>query len=121
MVHPFLNGGSWSNVAQKDFEIELNKGNNTIRLYSDSGWMADIDCMTLQLIEPTSIQNSIATDDLFVEVSKGTILISTPKSTKVAIVDMAGKQVWSGTIQGKKSIALPAGTYLVNNKKVLVN
>lgn len=116
-----LNGGSWSNVAQKDFEIELNKGNNTIRLYSDSGWMADIDCMTLQLIEPTSIQNSIATDDLIVEVSKGTISINTPKSAKVAIVDMAGKQVWSGAIQGKKSIALPAGTYLVNNKKVLVN
>ena len=59
--------------------------------------------------------------NLAVEVSKGTISINTPKSTKVAIVDMAGKQVWSGAIQGKKSIALPAGTYLVNNKKVLVN
>ena len=116
-----INGGSWSNVAQQDFEIELNKGNNTIRLYSDSGWMADIDCMKLQLIEPTSIQSTTATDNLIVEVSKGTISISTPKSTKVAIVDMAGKQVWSGAIQGKKSIALPAGTYLVNNKKVLVN
>ena len=71
--------------------------------------------------EPTSIQNSIVTDDLIVEVSKGTISINTPKSTKVAIVDMAGKQVWTGAIQGKKSIALPAGTYLVNNKKVLMN
>ena len=71
--------------------------------------------------EPTSIQNSIATDDLVVEVSKGTISINMPNSTKVAIVDMAGKQVWSGAIQGKKSIALPAGTYLVNNKKVLMN
>jgi hypothetical protein len=33
---------------------------------------------------------------------------------------MAGKQVWSGMVQGKKSVTLPAGTYLVNDKKVLV-
>ena len=115
-----LNGGSWSSVAQKDFEITLNKGNNTVRLYSDSGWMADIDCMTLQLLEPTGIQNATTADNLFVEVCNSTITITTAKSTKVAIVDMAGKQVWSGMVQGKKSVTLPAGTYLVNDKKVLV-
>lgn len=115
-----LNGGSWSNIAQKEFEITLNKGNNTVRLYSDSGWMADIDCMTLQLLEPTGIQNATTADNLAVEVSNGTITITTAKSAKVAIVDMAGKQVWSGMVQGKKSVTLPAGTYLVNDKKVLV-
>ena len=115
-----LNGGSWSNIAQKEFEITLNKGNNTVRLYSDSGWMADIDCMTLQLLEPTGIQNATTADNLFVEVSNGTITITTAKSTKVTIVDMAGKQVWSGMVQGKKSVTLPAGAYLVNDKKVLV-
>lgn len=115
-----LNGGSWSNIAQKEFEITLNKGNNTVRLYSDSGWMADIDCMTLQLLEPTGIQNATTADNLSVEVSNGTITITTANSAKVAIVDMAGKQVWSGMVQGKKSVTLPAGTYLVNDKKVLV-
>lgn len=115
-----LNGGSWSNIAQKEFEITLNKGNNTVRLYSDAGWMADIDCMTLQLLEPTGIQNATTADNLFVEVSNSTITITTAKSTKVGIVDMAGKQVWSGMVQGKKSVTLPAGTYLVNDKKVLV-
>ena len=115
-----LNGGSWSNIAQKDFEITLNKGNNTVRLYSDAGWMADIDCMTLQLLEPTGIQNATTADNLAVEVSNGTITITTVKSAKVAIVDMAGKQVWSGMVQGNKSVTLPAGTYLVNDKKVLV-
>ena len=115
-----LNGGSWSNIAQKEFEITLNKGNNTVRLYSDAGWMADIDCMTLQLLEPTGIQNATTADNLFVEVCNSTITITTAKSTKVAIVDMAGKQVWSGMVQGKKSVTLPAGTYLVNDKKVLV-
>lgn len=115
-----LNGGSWSNIAQKEFEITLNKGNNTVRLYSDAGWMADIDCMTLQLLEPTGIQNATTADNLSVEVSNSTITITTAKSTIVAIVDMAGKQVWSGMVQGKKSVTLPAGTYLVNDKKVLV-
>ena len=115
-----LNGGSWSNIAQKEFEITLNKGNNTVRLYSDSGWMADIDCMTLQLLEPTGIQNATTADNLSVEVFNSTITITTAKSTKVAIVDMAGKQVWSGMVQGKKSVTLPAGSYLVNDKKVLV-
>ena len=115
-----LNGGSWSNIAQKDFEITLNKGNNTVRLYSDAGWMADIDCMTLQLLEPTGIQNATTADDLSVEVSNSTITITTAKSAKVAIVDMAGKQVWSGMVRGNKSVTLPAGTYLVNDKKVLV-
>lgn len=115
-----LNGGSWSNIAQKEFEITLNNGNNTVRLYSDSGWMADIDCMTLQLLEPTGIQSATTADNLSVEVSNSTITITTAKSTKVAIVDMAGKQVWSGMVQGKKSVTLPAGTYLVNDKKVLV-
>ena len=115
-----LNGGSWSNIAQKDFEITLNKGNNTVRLYSDAGWMADIDCMTLQLLEPTGIQNATTADNLSVEVSNSTITITTAKSTKVTVVDMAGKQVWSGMVQGKKSVTLPAGTYLVNDKKVLV-
>jgi len=116
-----LNGGSWSNIAQKDFEITLNKGNNTVRLYSDAGWMADIDCMTLQLLEPTGIQNSLTDNGVKVEVANNKIVVATDKLTEVSIVDMAGKRVWSNTINGKQTIALPAGAYLVNGTKVLVN
>ena len=116
-----LNGGSWSNIAQKDFEITLNKGNNTVRLYSDAGWMADIDCMTLQLLEPTGIQNSLTDNGMKVEVANNKIVVATDKVTEVTIVDMAGKRVWSNTINGKQTIALPAGAYLVNGTKVLVN
>jgi hypothetical protein len=116
-----LNGGSWSNIAQKDFEITLNKGNNTVRLYSDAGWMADIDCMTLQLLEPTGIQNSLTDNGVKVEVANNKIVVATDKLTEVTIVDMAGKRVWSNTINGKQTIALPAGAYLVNGTKVLVN
>ena len=115
-----LNGGSWSNIAQKEFEITLNKGNNTVRLYSDSGWMADIDCMTLQLLEPTSIQTPTGANALQVEVENGKIIVTTTTASEINIVDMAGKRVWNNTINGKHTITLPAGTYLVNNKKVLV-
>lgn len=42
-----LNSGGWSTVAQKDIPIELNAGNNVIKLYNADGWMPDIDGMTL--------------------------------------------------------------------------
>ena len=115
-----INGGNWNNIAQQEFEITLNKGNNTVRLYSDSGWMADIDCMTLQLLEPTSIQTPADANALQVEVENGKIIVTTTTASEVNIVDMVGKRVWNNTINGKHTITLPAGTYLINNKKVLV-
>lgn len=43
-----LNSGGWSNPAQKEIKITLQKGNNVIRLYNASDWMPDIDRMTLE-------------------------------------------------------------------------
>lgn len=42
-----LNSGSWRTVAQQDIPIELNAGNNVIKLYNAENWMPDIDGMTL--------------------------------------------------------------------------
>ena len=114
-----LNGGSWSNVAHQDFEITLNPGNNVVRLYTDAGWAADIDCMRLELIEPTQIAtHSLATIDVKVQGHK--LHIQAPESTTVTIVDVAGKQIWRGEVAGRKTIELPTGTYLVGDKKVVV-
>lgn len=114
-----LNGGSWSNVAHQDFEITLNPGNNVVRLYTDAGWAADIDCMRLELIEPTQIAtHSLATIDVKVQEHK--LHIQAPESTTVTIVDVAGKQIWRGEVAGRKTIELPTGTYLVGDKKVVV-
>lgn len=41
------NSGGWSAVGTVDVDVVLNKGNNVVRLYNESGWMADIDCMQL--------------------------------------------------------------------------
>ena len=114
-----LNGGSWSNVAHQDFEITLNPGNNVVRLYTDAGWAADIDCMRLELIEPTPITTpSLVSLDVKVQGHK--LHIQAPESTTVTIVDMAGKQIWRGEVAGRKTIELPTGTYLVGDKKVVV-
>ena len=114
-----LNGGSWSNVAHQDFEITLNPGNNVVRLYTDAGWAADIDCMRLELIEPTQIAtHSLAALDVKVQGHK--LHIQAPESTTVTIVDVAGKQIWRGEVAGSKTIELPTGTYLVGDKKVVV-
>jgi hypothetical protein len=115
-----INGNSWSNIAQKDFEIELAPGNNVVRLYSDAGWAADIDCMTLELIEPSSIENALNADDIKVDAANNKIVVTTNKPTEVTIIDMSGKLIAAPTVKGKYSIELPAGTYLVNNKKILV-
>ncbi len=114
-----LNGGSWSNIAHQDFEITLNPGNNVVRLYTDAGWAADIDCMRLELIEPTQIAtHSLAALDVKVQGHK--LHIQAPESTTVTIVDVAGKQIWRGEVAGSKTIELPTGTYLVGDKKVVV-
>ena len=114
-----LNGGSWSNIAHQDFEITLNPGNNVVRLYTDAGWAADIDCMRLELIEPTQIAtHSLAALDVKVQGHK--LHIQAPESTTVTIIDVAGKQIWRGEVAGSKTVELPTGTYLVGDKKVVV-
>lgn len=42
-----LNSGGWSTVAETDVNIQLNAGENVIRLYNAENWMPDIDGMTL--------------------------------------------------------------------------
>lgn len=50
-----LNGGSWSSVASADFVVSLQKGENVVRLYSDEGYMPDIDKMELVNEKPLYI------------------------------------------------------------------
>ena len=42
-----VNSGSWDKPADVELKINLNSGNNTIRLYHPSAWMPDIDCINL--------------------------------------------------------------------------
>lgn len=41
------NSGGWDVVGSVKIPVALSPGNNTVRLYSATDWMPDIDCMTL--------------------------------------------------------------------------
>ncbi|MBO4564770.1 MAG: alpha-galactosidase [Bacteroidaceae bacterium] len=49
------NSGGWDKVGTKTLDIELEPGENIIRLSNASGWMPDIDCMRLECQLPASI------------------------------------------------------------------
>lgn len=49
-----VNSGSWQTIGKKVFDIELQKGRNTIRLSNPTGWMPDIDYIELKLTEASS-------------------------------------------------------------------
>lgn len=53
-----VNSDSWDTPSSVDCEIELEPGENNVRIYNTSAWAPDIDRMTLELIEaPTGIEN----------------------------------------------------------------
>ncbi len=51
------NSGGWGNKASASFSVELQPGDNTVRLYNSSNWMPNIDCMKLQYDGATSIKS----------------------------------------------------------------
>jgi hypothetical protein len=55
------NSGAWDTVATKTINIELQKGQNSIRLSNANDWMPDIDYIQLKnLTVPTGIQKPAA-------------------------------------------------------------
>ena len=50
-----VNAGNWNAVGTADFVVTLNKGENVVRMYSDSGWMPDIDKFELVSEKPLKI------------------------------------------------------------------
>lgn len=47
------NSGNWNTVASKIQTVTLQPGNNIIRIYTKSGWMPSIDCMTVKRTDTT--------------------------------------------------------------------
>jgi len=52
------NSGSWSTVGKKSLTIQLNKGQNVIRLSNASSWMPDIDYIELTCTKPLAIDDA---------------------------------------------------------------
>lgn len=52
-----LNSGGWSTIKTATFDIELQPGQNVIRIYTTAkAWMPDIDCMRLEYQIPAAIE-----------------------------------------------------------------
>ena len=70
----------------------------------------------------TDINGITQADGLQVTVEKGQITVATGTTTTVRVVSAAGHSHVNTTLQAGESVTytLPAGIYLVNNKKVIV-
>ena len=119
-IEDTFNSGSWSKSATKEYTIHLDKGYNLVRLYSESAWMPNIDCMKLTRIDATPVEDTPASDALRIDAISGMLLLKAQSPTMVHIVDLTGKTIFNDVV--KDSMALPthAGYYIVNGKKVLV-
>lgn len=89
-----LNSGSYSKVGKKTIKINLEAGENTVRLYNNSSWMPDIDCMKLTLVsKPNNVLNP-----------------------SVNHINSSSKHY---TLSGKKAHFKDKGIIVTDNKKVI--
>lgn len=95
------NSGSWGTVGSKVVTVTLAPGNNVIRLYTKSGWMPSIDCMTMKRTDATD--RIVLTDIKSVE-------SQSQKNTSDYYYNLSGVKVENPS----------KGIYINNGKKVLV-
>ena len=89
-----INSGGWQTVGKKSITIQLEKGNNTIRLSNAASWMPDIDY--IQLTPVSSGMKEV---------------IRQPSSEPSLIYDLQGREV--------RSISPSSGLYIQNGNKVV--
>lgn len=88
-----LNSGGWSTIKTATFDIELQPGQNVIRIYTTAkAWMPDIDCMRLEYQIPAAIEG----------------VKSTKRQRKV--YNLQGVEV-------PNTESLPCGIYIIDGQK----
>ena len=94
-----VNNGNWDSPSSVDCEIELEPGENVVRLYNNTDWAPDMDRMTLELIEAPAAIKAAGSEEAGAETSAKTAY------------DIQGRPIANPD-------ALPSGTiYIENNKK----
>ncbi len=99
------NSGSWGTVGSKVVTVNLEPGDNVVRLYTKSGWMPSIDCMNIVRTDATD--RTIITGINSVSANKSA---SSASATNTKWYDLSGKE-----IQNPQK-----GIYINNGKKVMV-
>lgn len=77
------NSGSWNKVGRKTVNIQLQKGQNTIRLSNASGWMPDIDYIDVESTGTTAV---------------GAVM--TEQMSPAQVYDLNGRHVSGTTVRG---------------------
>lgn len=99
------NSGGWEKVATVEFDVVLDKGENVIRLYNETGWMADIDKMEIVKKGLAEGENEEIVTRIFpTEADYANAAIYTPQGMRL-----------DGPTE-----SLPEGIYIVGNKKVVI-
>lgn len=91
------NSGGWGNIGSQKLQIQLKPGLNTVRLYYNGAWMADMDCMQLEFNTPLAI-NGVKVE------KKGKKGIYTLNGVKLNETESLAKGVY--IIDGKKRVVM---------------
>ena len=89
-----FNSGGFDKVGRKSLDIQLQPGQNTIRLSNTSGWMPDIDYIDVEPIVPAAV----------------TAPAADPRTTTTTTYDLQGRPVTAAT---------PRGIVITSGRKVL--
>ncbi len=92
--------------------------------YKSNGSAKDIDGFEVSFDEPTSILATPAISDngLRIETAHGSMTLTASRQMPVSIVSASGVLVWRANVESnqQETVALPAGLYIVNGKKVII-
>ena len=82
-------------------KVNLEPGNNVVRLYNATGYMPDIDCMELTPVVPSSVGANKSEDNAVVDV-----------------YTLGGVPMRQGIAPQSALVGLPKGTYIVGHRVV---
>ncbi len=106
ILNQSVGNGSWASPAVTSHTYETRF--DWVRVYQKSETVG---------IAPTP---ATPADRLDVTAGRGVIHLAAPDAVRVTIVDLAGRTLFSETLQGNRRVAVPTGLYLVNGRKVSV-
>ena len=121
----------WFYFARNKFYNSKNLSGNYLYVYPFRAYYGytqtgakDMAGFEVSFDEPTSIDATptIGGDGLRLEASRGSLTLSASRAMPVSIASAAGVVVWRACMErgSRQTVALPAGLYIVNGKKVII-
>ncbi len=113
-----LNSGSWTAIANRSFAVKLNQGVNVIRISNATGWLPDVDKISLDLNKyslPNGVNCTAKSKTRAVPNPCKTVIkiVSDDRLKKVELYSMAGRLVKTSTVALVPVNELKKGNYLV--------